>query len=168
MIYLSQDYLDGLKRPHASPGKHDMSKLPADPNQLFADWFVEAVENNVGDVSAVTVATVDNDGLPDARIVDLLYLDSDGFHFGTATDTAKVRQMETSWAAALNFWWQPMRRAVRVRGTASRAVDGERFNVWRVEPEHYEFFHLWDDRMHSDRIAYERDELGEWERIRIS
>lgn len=167
MIYLSQDYVAGLEKSQSSLGEVDFTSLQRDPNVMFAEWFKEAVDAGIRDVTAVTVATVDDQGMPDARIVDLLHLDSDGFHFGTATNTAKVHQLEATWAAALNFWWQPLRRAVRVLGTAHRVVDGDRFNLWRVEPEHFEFFHLWDDRMHSDRLAYQRDEHGEWERIRI-
>ncbi|MDK6493460.1 MULTISPECIES: pyridoxamine 5'-phosphate oxidase family protein [Corynebacterium] len=167
MIYLSQDYIGELPKQHISLGKFDPDNIPADPNELFATWFKEAVENEVGDPTAVTVATVDDNGQPDARVVDLLYLNSDGFHFGTATGTAKVDQLEKSWAAALNFWWQPMRRAVRIRGAASRVVDGDRFNLWRVEPNHFEFFNLWDDRSNSDRVAYVLNDHGDWDRVRI-
>lgn len=164
MMYLSPDYIDGISNTMDTHVPLDTATLPSDPNRLFAQWFTDAVDRGVLDARAVTMATVDEDGLPDARIVDLAYLDSDGFHFGTATNTAKVRQMESSWAAALNFWWQPVRRAVRVRGSAKRVVDGERFNLWSVEPEHFEFFQLSDDRLNSDRIAYSLNAQGEWER----
>ena len=167
MIYLSQDYVAGLEKTQSLPGEVDFSSLPRDPNELFADWFKEAVDAGVRDATAVTVATVNEQGLPDARIVDLLHLDSDGFHFGTAKQTAKVRHLEGRWAAALNFWWQPLRRAVRVKGSAHRVVDGDRFNLWCVEPNHFEFFQLGEDRIRSDRVAYQRDDHGEWERIRI-
>lgn len=167
MMYLASDYIDGLRNTHESRTELDASSLPSDPYRLFADWFRDAADKGVSDVSAVTIATVDKDGLPDARIVDLAYLDSSGFHFGTATDTAKVQHLQSTWAAALNFWWQPVRRAVRVRGAAKRVVDGERFNLWCVEPEHFEFFQLADDRLNSDRIAYTRSEFGDWDRYRI-
>ena len=60
-----------------------------------------------------------------------------------------------------------MRRAVRIRGAASRVVDGDRFNLWRVEPNHFEFFNLWDDRSNSDRVAYVLNDHGDWDRVRI-
>lgn len=163
-MYLSPDYIDSLPREQDSHEPIDLATLPSDPNRLFAQWFTDAVDRQVVDARAVNVATVDKDGRPDARIVDLAFLDSKGFHFGTATDTAKVRHMEDTWAAALNFWWQPVRRAVRVRGSAERAVDGERFNLWRVVPEHFEFFQLSNDRLNSERIAYTLNSQGEWER----
>lgn len=169
MMYLSPDYIDGLPNDHTSHVEElTGSALPKDPNVLFTDWFKDAVEKGVGDVRAVTCATVGEDGLPDARIVDLAFLDSDGFHFGTATQTAKVQQMKETWAVALNFWWQPVRRAVRVRGSAHRVVDGERYNLWRVEPDHFEFFQLSDDRLQASRVAYDIDELGHWDRHRIT
>lgn len=67
-----------------------MSLLPRDPNELFPQWFEEAVAHGIGDPSAVTVATVDEQGRPDARMVDIISLDEKGFHFGTAAKTAKV------------------------------------------------------------------------------
>lgn len=167
MVYLSRDYigeLETIQEPIAAP---DLTFLPGDPNELFAEWFTDAVDAGVRDVSATSVSTVDENGCPDARIMDLLHLDSDGFHFGTGKKTAKVEQLENTWAAALTFWWQPLRRAVRVRGTTSRDFGGERLNVWCVKPYHFEFTYIWDDRMHSDRVIYNIDEFGEWERIRI-
>ena len=167
MVYLSQDYISELPKSHASLSEVDLSPLPRDPNELFAQWFKDAVEHNVGDPTAVTIATVDEKSRPDARIVDIISLDEKGFHFGTATRTAKVEQLEKTDLASLVFWWQPLRRAVRVRGTTSRDFDGERLNVWCVKPYHFEFTYIWDDRMHSDRVIYNIDEFGEWERIRI-
>lgn len=163
MMYVSREFMDHLPYVHESLGKIDMSKLPADPNRLFADWFNEAVEHEVGNVRAATVATVDENGLPDARIMDLMYLDSDGFHFGTGAESAKVRQLEATMVAALNFWWQPIGRAVRVRGRAKRVVEGDRFNLWGVAPLTFEFFQF-TDRWEAERIAYKLDAGGEWSR----
>lgn len=167
MMYLSPDYIDSLPNLQESSGHFDTSDLPDDPNRLFAKWFTNAVDNGVIDARAVTVATVDTEGRPDARTVDLAFLDSNGFHFGTAADTAKVRQMEKNTGAALNFWWQPVRRAVRVRGNTRRKVDGDRFNLWCIEPDQFEFFQLAADRLNSERVAYFRDEAGEWQHREI-
>ena len=167
MVYLSRDYIGELETSQAPIVAPDFTSLPRDPNELFAAWFMEAVEAGMLDVSATAVATVDKHGHPDARIMDLLHLDSDGFHFGTGKNTAKVQQLENTWAAALTFWWQPLRRSVRVKGTAHRKVDGERFNLWCVKPHHFEFFHLWEDRLKTDRVVYQRDDADFWDRIRI-
>ena len=167
MVYLSQDYIGELPKTHTSVSAFDLSALPRDPNELFTQWFEEAVAQGIGDLSAVTVATVDEHGMPDARMVDIISLDEKGFHFGTSAKTAKVSQLEQVGAAAMCFWWQPLRRAVRVRGSAARDFDGERLNVWCVKPEHFEFTFLWDDRLHSDRVIYTLDEFGHWDRIRL-
>ena len=168
MVYLSRDYIGELETTQEPIAAPDLTSLPSDPNELFAKWFVEAVDAGVRDVSATSVATVDDNGRPDSRIMDMLHLDADGFHFGTGKSTAKVQQLENTWAAALTFWWQPLRRSVRVKGTAHRKVDGERFNLWCVSPEHFEFFYLWEDRLKTDRVIYQRDEGGYWERIHIA
>ena len=163
MMDLSREFMDRLPNRH-SLGEIDTSHLPADPNRLFAQWFIDAVERGVGDVRAVTVATVGEDGYPDARIMELMYLDSNGFHFGTGANSAKVRQMLHSEVAALNFWWQPIGRVVRVRGSAKRVVDGDRFNLWCVEPKYFEFFQLVDEGWEAERILFQLDADGEWER----
>lgn len=165
MIYLSQDYVAGLEKTQTSRIEVDFASLPRDPNVLFAEWFERAVDEGLRDVSAVSLATVDELGLPEVKIVDILHLDSDGFHFGTGKRTATVKQLEMSGAAALNFWWQPLRRSVRVKGTAQRKFDGERLNMWCIQPEHFEFFQLWGSRENADKLIYRRDELGDWERI---
>lgn len=163
-MYLSREYMDHLPYVHESLGEIDTRSLPKDPNKLFAEWFVDAANRGVGNVRAVTMATVDEDGFPDARIIDLMYLDSDGFHFGTGAQSTKVRQMLNNSVAALNFWWQPIGRAVRVRGYTVRVVDGERFNLWRVEPIKYEFFHFTERRWEAERIAFKLHEEDGWER----
>ncbi|OEY13495.1 pyridoxamine 5'-phosphate oxidase family protein [Corynebacterium sp. Marseille-P4321] len=163
MMYVSREYMDHLPYVHESMGSLDVNNVPADPNRLFASWFDEAAQRGVGNVRAATVATVDEDGMPDARIMDLMYLDSDGFHFGTGAESAKVRQLESTLVGALNFWWQPIGRAVRVRGHAKRVVEGERFNLWCVMPKTFEFFHF-TDRWEAERIAFKLDDEGSWRR----
>ena len=74
---------------------------------------------------AMALATVDEDGLPDLRMVLLKDVDPSGFAFYTNLDSAKGRELAANPKAALLFHWKSLRRQVRVRGAAERVTDAE-------------------------------------------
>jgi pyridoxamine 5'-phosphate oxidase len=88
----------------------------ADPIAMFDAWLREAVAREPNDANAMTLATVDADGAPDARMVLLKGVDDHGFVFYTNTESAKGRQLAAHARAALVFHWKSLRRSVRVRG----------------------------------------------------
>ncbi len=87
-----------------------------DPFSLFARWFAEAQTAEINDANAMTLATVDADGLPDARIVLMKDYDPTGFVFYTNTQSAKGHELTQCPKAALVFHWKSLRRQVRIRG----------------------------------------------------
>lgn len=87
-----------------------------DPFALFADWLLDARRKEPNDANAMALATVDETGLPDVRMVLLKDVDADGFVFYTNLESAKGRQLEANPKAALCFHWKSLRRQVRVRG----------------------------------------------------
>jgi pyridoxamine 5'-phosphate oxidase len=97
----------------------------ADPLALFAQWLAEADAAEPNDPNAMTLATVDSAGLPDARIVLLKALDDRGFSFFTNLTSAKADELAARPAAALVFHWKSLRRQVRVRGAIERVSDAE-------------------------------------------
>lgn len=101
------------------------SDLDADPVAQFRHWY------DPTDAS-VCVATVDSDGMPDARMVLLKGADRDGFVFFTNDQSAKGRQLAAQPAAALVFHWPP--RQVRVRGRVERVTDEESDAYWVTRP----------------------------------
>jgi pyridoxamine 5'-phosphate oxidase len=88
----------------------------ADPFALFADWFGEAKTKELNDPEAMALATVDADGLPDARMVLCKHFDDRGLVFYTNVESAKGRELGTSGKAAALFHWKSMRCQVRFRG----------------------------------------------------
>jgi pyridoxamine 5'-phosphate oxidase len=88
----------------------------SEPLRLFADWFEEARRSEPADANAMTLATVDADGLPNARMVLLKGFDERGFVFYTNTDSAKGRELGANPKAALIFHWKSLSRQVRLRG----------------------------------------------------
>lgn len=86
------------------------------PMALFAAWFGQAKASEINDPNGMAVATVDDAGLPDVRMVLLKDVDGRGFTFYTNTESAKGLQLAAHPKAALLFYWKSLRRQVRVRG----------------------------------------------------
>jgi len=94
-----------------------------DPFKLFADWFADAKKSEANDPNAMALATSDETGLPDVRMVLLKDFDSDGFVFYTNLESAKGRQISENAQAAICFHWKSLRRQVRIRGPVESVSD---------------------------------------------
>jgi pyridoxamine 5'-phosphate oxidase len=114
------------RRPENPP--LDREHAAADPMEQFAAWFREA-EADVALEQAMTLATVDSDGAPDARMVLLKGFGPDGFRFFTNYESAKGRELEANPRAALVIYWRELDRQVRVRGRVERlsAADSDAY-----------------------------------------
>jgi pyridoxamine 5'-phosphate oxidase len=105
-----------------------------DPFGLFEEWFADAVKSEVNDPNAMTLATVDASGLPDARIVLLNGRDQRGFVFYTNSKSAKGQELGATGKAALVFHWKSLRRQVRVRGTVAMVTPAEADAYYATRP----------------------------------
>jgi len=94
---------------------HDFEEV-AEPFRLFSEWLGEAEKAEPNDPTAMALATVDGDGMPNVRMVLLKGLDGGGFVFFTNCESAKGRELLASRKAALCFHWKSLRRQIRVRG----------------------------------------------------
>ena len=104
-----------------------------DPFALFADWFAAAA-GEPNDPNAMTLATADPDGAPDARMVLLKGVDERGFVFYTNTESQKGVQLAANPQAALLFHWKSLRRQVRVRGPAEHVSAAEADAYFATRP----------------------------------
>ncbi|MBX6343103.1 MAG: pyridoxal 5'-phosphate synthase, partial [Thermomicrobiaceae bacterium] len=84
--------------------------VAADPIAQFEVWLSEAVAAGLPEANAMTVATVDAEGHPDARVVLLKGVDARGFVFFTNYQSAKGRDLATTPYAALVFYWPGLGR----------------------------------------------------------
>lgn len=96
-----------------------------DPLVLFEEWLEAAGKSEPNDPNAMALATVDEDGLPDVRMVLLKGADRGGFVFYTNLESAKGRELLASGKAAACFHWKSMRRQIRVRGPIAQVSDQE-------------------------------------------
>ena len=95
-----------------------------DPFAIAREWLAEASRSEPNDPNEMALATVDADGMPDARMVLLKAIEGgprDGaFVFYTNYDSAKGRQIDATGKAAFVMHWKSLRRQLRVRGTVVR------------------------------------------------
>jgi len=96
-----------------------------DPIALFIEWLEAAKLSEINDANAMSLATVDADGMPDARMVLLKDVDGRGFTFYSNQESNKGVQLADQPAAALLFHWKSLRRQVRVRGQVERVTAAE-------------------------------------------
>jgi pyridoxamine 5'-phosphate oxidase len=96
-----------------------------DPLALFAAWFGDARKTEINDPDAMALATVDETGLPNVRMVLLKDFSPEGFVFYTNFESAKGRELLASGKAALCFHWKSLRRQVRIRGDVTQVSEDE-------------------------------------------
>jgi len=96
-----------------------------DPFALLQLWLTQASERELNDPEAMTLATVDSSGLPDARVVLCKQADERGLVFYTNAQSAKGRELAAAPKAAALFHWKSLRRQARLRGAVSRIADSE-------------------------------------------
>ena len=96
-----------------------------DPVALFVEWLEAAKASELNDANAMALATVDADGMPDARMVLLKDVDARGFTFFSNQESAKGEQLWAHPSAALLFHWKSLRRQVRIRGVIEPVTDAE-------------------------------------------
>ncbi len=91
-----------------------------DPFALARAWLAEAEATEPNDPNAIALATVDDSGLPNVRMVLLKDIEPAAFVFYTNYDSRKGQEIAASGKAAFVLHWKSLRRQIRVRGLTSR------------------------------------------------
>lgn len=97
----------------------------ADPFAHFNTWFAEAQAAEPNDPNGMALASVDDDGLPNLRMVLMKAFGPDGLVFYTNFESAKGRELLAQPKAAALFHWKSLRRQVRLRGPVSVVSEAE-------------------------------------------
>lgn len=98
---------------------------PDGPIARFNAWLTEAGTSEPNDPNAMTLATVNSDGMPSARMVLLKGVDGRGFTFYTNMGSRKAADLRDHPHAALCFHWKSLRRQIRVEGRIETVDDDE-------------------------------------------
>ena len=105
-----------------------------EPFGLFRAWLQEAEASEPNDPNAMALATVDQDGLPNVRMVLLKGFDEQGFVFYTNTESNKGRELLGQKKAALVLHWKSLRRQIRARGPVTLVSDEEADAYFQSRP----------------------------------
>lgn len=129
-----------------------------DPLRLFTAWLKDADASEPRDATAMTLATVDSDGMPNARMVLLKGADERGFVFYTNKDSQKGQELDAQAKAALVFHWKSSNRQVRVRGTVEQVSETEADAYFATRPKQAQIG-AWaskQSRPLESRLAFEK------------
>jgi pyridoxamine 5'-phosphate oxidase len=138
-----------------------------DPLRQFQRWLHEAVQAELPEPTAMTLATVAADGTPAARIVLLKGVDASGFLFFTNYQSRKGAELAARPAAALLFYWVELERQVRIEGAVSKAAP-EESDVYFATRPHLARLGAWaspQSRVIPDREWLERELAATRERF---
>ena len=142
---------------HPTPLTSGDFTAAAEPFALFGEWFAEAVKSEPSDPNAMSLATVDADGLPDVRMVLMKGYDADGFVFYSHIASQKGRELAANPKAALLFHWKSLRRQVRIRGNVSPVTSAEADAYFATRPKQAQIG-AWASKQSSpleSRLAFE-------------
>ena len=105
-----------------------------DPLRQFTDWFEEAQATGLRVPEAVALATATRDGEPSVRMVLLKGFGERGFVFYSSYESRKGRELEANARGALLFYWDPLRRQVRIEGDVERLPERESNEYFQTRP----------------------------------
>lgn len=91
-----------------------------DPFDIARRWLAEAEQAEINDPNAIALSTVDENGMPNARMVLLKEIEDAAFVFYTNYESTKAREIESTGKAAFVMHWKSLRRQIRVRGLVTR------------------------------------------------
>ncbi|MBM3416840.1 MAG: pyridoxamine 5'-phosphate oxidase [Bacteroidetes bacterium] len=98
-------------------------KAAADPFAQFAKWWKQALQSDIDEVNAMTLATASADGMPSARVILLKDFSDKGFTFFTNYESYKGQQLAENPRACLVFFWKELERQVRITGLVEKTSE---------------------------------------------
>ena len=110
------------------------SDVATNPIQQFTKWWQEAINSNIDEVNAMTLATSTIDGKPSARTVLLKDYDEQGFVFFTNYNSHKGKELNENPNAALVFFWKELERQIRIEGRVQKIETTKSDNYFNSRP----------------------------------
>jgi len=126
--------LASLRRHYALESLSEADVLP-DPMAQFAVWFQEALNSQLIEPNAMTLATAAANGRPSARTVLLKGFDKQGFVFYTNYESRKGQELAENPQAALLFTWLELERQIRIEGKVEKVSSEESLTYFQSRPK---------------------------------
>ncbi len=125
--------LESLRREYLHGGL-SRDDLASNPFDQFSIWMQQAIDLEIADPTAMTVATVAANGQPSQRIVLLKHFDEKGFVFYTNFGSRKANELGQNGKISLHFPWHPIDRQVKVCGEAAKVSTAESLKYFASRP----------------------------------
>lgn len=106
----------------------------ADPFKQFDRWLNEAIQSEVPEPNAMTLATVANNMRPSTRVVLIKGYDELGIVWYTNYESRKGKELAGNPFAALQFHWVELERVVRIEGRMEKVSDEESDTYFHSRP----------------------------------
>lgn len=104
------------------------------PFEQFENWLAQAVESQVPEVQAMTLATASKEGIPSSRIVYLREFENNQFWFYGNYQSRKAKQLAENPNASLSFFWPALERQIRIEGSVTKCTDAYSDNYFNNRP----------------------------------
>ena len=127
-----------------------------DPLELFEKWMDEAKKKEINDPNALSLATTNDQGQPDVRMVLLKGLSSKGFVFYTNLNSSKSHDIKKNPKTAMCFHWKSLNRQVRILGSVE-LVDSKEADNYFISRSYGSKIGAWASD--QSKILNERSEL---------
>jgi len=129
-----QHDIAGIRKTYSGSSLSE-SEMAPDPVTQFGKWWSQAVESDLLEVNAMTLATASSDGLPSARIVLLKGFTQEGFVFYSNYESYKGKQLEENPKACLVFFWKELERQVRITGIVQKTSQADSEEYFQSRPK---------------------------------
>lgn len=103
----------------------DEAAADSQPMLQFESWLKQAIDAQLPEPNAMTLATVAADGRPSTRIVLIKGFDAQGIVWYTNFKSRKGQELAANPVAALQFHWVELERVVRIEGRVQQVSDAE-------------------------------------------
>lgn len=112
----------------------ELEDMLDDPIEQFDKWFLEAIDADIPDPNAMTLATLDANNIPSGRIVLLKGVDRRGFVFYTNYTSDKAKDLGINSQCSLLFYWGELERQIRIVGSAQKVPSEESESYFHSRP----------------------------------
>ena len=114
--------------------KLDEADVAQDPLEQFTRWMQQAIDAQIPEPNAMTLATVSKENRPSTRPVLIKGCDERGIVWYTNYESKKARQISMNPWASLQFHWVELERVVRIEGKVEKVSTGESEAYYRSRP----------------------------------
>ncbi|ABE74788.1 pyridoxamine 5'-phosphate oxidase [Psychrobacter cryohalolentis] len=147
---MSMDFSD--QRLSYEKGQLDQQSIPASPFELLNVWMQQAIEENVQEPYAMSLATCGADNKPSVRIVLLREITDKGIVFYTNYESAKGQDIAENPNVEALFFWHKLERQIRISGSIAK-IDADKSAAYFQKRPHDSQVGAWVSQPQSGEVA---------------